>query len=286
MVSSHAIHYGNEKTLVELLRIRPEEHERGPVSMQLFGQDPDVMRSAAATVAAAWRRPDRPQHGLPGPEGLQDRRGRGADRGSRHGRRGRAGRARGERPAGHREAALGPARRRPGRRRAGAAPRRRGGRQRDRLPSALGAGPSQGHARLRPRRGARREPARSRDPVRRPAHAAGTPCAPTSTPAPRRSCSRAARSGNPWMFAPGARDAATASPSHEEILDELDWVIERAVEHLGSAARGPLPAQVLPWYLERLGAGKTAQQAFQQHRVRRRRRARSMGPLEPLTAAA
>ena len=53
MVSSHAIHYRNEKTMTELLRIDPREREGGPVSMQLFGQDPDVMRSAAATVAEA-----------------------------------------------------------------------------------------------------------------------------------------------------------------------------------------------------------------------------------------
>src|SRR6266542_6599405 len=52
MVSSFAIHYGNERTLVELLRIHPEEREHaGPTSIQLFGQDPDVMRSAAAVVA-------------------------------------------------------------------------------------------------------------------------------------------------------------------------------------------------------------------------------------------
>jgi tRNA-dihydrouridine synthase B len=48
MVSSFAIHYGNEKTLTELLRVHPDE---GPVSLQLFGQDPEVMRSAAAYVA-------------------------------------------------------------------------------------------------------------------------------------------------------------------------------------------------------------------------------------------
>ena len=50
MVSSFGVHYGNPKTCNELLTIHPDEH---PVSMQLFGQDPDVMRSAAATVAAA-----------------------------------------------------------------------------------------------------------------------------------------------------------------------------------------------------------------------------------------
>src|SRR3954451_23507350 len=52
MVSSFAIHHRNEKTLRELLRIHPEERTRGPISIQLFGQDPEVMRSAAATVAA------------------------------------------------------------------------------------------------------------------------------------------------------------------------------------------------------------------------------------------
>jgi nifR3 family TIM-barrel protein len=47
MVSSHAIHYGNEKTRVELLRTHPDE---GLTSLQLFGQDPEVMKSAAAYV--------------------------------------------------------------------------------------------------------------------------------------------------------------------------------------------------------------------------------------------
>ena len=35
----------------ELLCIHPDERAGGPVSIQLFGQDPEVMRSAAATVA-------------------------------------------------------------------------------------------------------------------------------------------------------------------------------------------------------------------------------------------
>jgi nifR3 family TIM-barrel protein len=53
MVSSFAVHYRNEKTCRELLVIDPREHEGGAVSVQLFGADPGVMRSAAATVAAA-----------------------------------------------------------------------------------------------------------------------------------------------------------------------------------------------------------------------------------------
>ncbi len=83
MVSSHAIHHRNEKTCVEMLRIHPAErragpigdgsarasddgsghqsagdgsgHESagGPVSIQLFGENPAIMRSAAAQVAKA-----------------------------------------------------------------------------------------------------------------------------------------------------------------------------------------------------------------------------------------
>ena len=50
MVSSYALHYGNERTSTEMLRIHPDEH---PVSVQLFGPDPDAMRSGAEKVAAA-----------------------------------------------------------------------------------------------------------------------------------------------------------------------------------------------------------------------------------------
>src|SRR5688572_1993065 len=51
MVSSHAIHYGNRRTLEELLVIHPDERAGGPVAIQLFGQDPAIMRSAAAVAA-------------------------------------------------------------------------------------------------------------------------------------------------------------------------------------------------------------------------------------------
>ena len=63
MVSSHAIHHRNEKTCTEMLRIDPREREPGPfvpgepelpggpVSIQLFGENPAVMRAAAAVVA-------------------------------------------------------------------------------------------------------------------------------------------------------------------------------------------------------------------------------------------
>src|SRR5437763_5351972 len=48
MVSSFGLKYGDERTHREFLRIHPEEH---PVSVQLFGHDPEVMRIAAAITA-------------------------------------------------------------------------------------------------------------------------------------------------------------------------------------------------------------------------------------------
>src|SRR3954454_4288012 len=50
MVSSFGLHYRNERTMRELMRIHPDEH---PVSVQLFGHDPEVMRSGARVAAEA-----------------------------------------------------------------------------------------------------------------------------------------------------------------------------------------------------------------------------------------
>jgi nifR3 family TIM-barrel protein len=50
MVSSFAIAHRNRRTVEEMLRVHPDE---GPVSIQLFGADPDVMREAAAVAAAS-----------------------------------------------------------------------------------------------------------------------------------------------------------------------------------------------------------------------------------------
>jgi tRNA-dihydrouridine synthase B len=50
MVSSFALHYRNERTLRDLMRIHPDEH---PVSIQLFGHDAEVMRSGAQIAAEA-----------------------------------------------------------------------------------------------------------------------------------------------------------------------------------------------------------------------------------------
>jgi nifR3 family TIM-barrel protein len=50
MVSSFGIKYGDQRTLREFLRIHPDEH---PVSIQLFGHDPEVMKIAAEKAREA-----------------------------------------------------------------------------------------------------------------------------------------------------------------------------------------------------------------------------------------
>src|ERR1700749_2595760 len=65
MVSSFALHYRNERTLRELLKIHPDEH---PMSLQLFGHDPEVMRSGAEIAAAAGADLIDINMGCPGPK--------------------------------------------------------------------------------------------------------------------------------------------------------------------------------------------------------------------------
>jgi tRNA-dihydrouridine synthase len=70
--------------------------------------------------------------------------------------------------------------------------------------------------------------------------------------------------GNPWLFEQvlGVRDKE-ARPEPDEILDELDWVIERAVEHLGTDRATRYLRKFYPWYVERLGGGRALQAALQ-----------------------
>ena len=110
MVSSFAIHHRNEKTMRELLRIHPDERgAAGRSSIQLFGQDPEVMRSAAATVAERGADLIDLNMGCPVPKVCKTGAGAALHQGPRHRGRGRARRARGQRAAGHRQAALRPA---------------------------------------------------------------------------------------------------------------------------------------------------------------------------------
>ena len=68
--------------------------------------------------------------------------------------------------------------------------------------------------------------------------------------------------GNPWLFAQtlGLRED---EPTRGEVLDELDWVMDRAVEHLGPDRAARYLRKFYPWYLTRMGEGKLAQEALQ-----------------------
>jgi tRNA-dihydrouridine synthase B len=90
--------------------------------------------------------------------------------------------------------------------------------------------------------------------------------------------------GNPWLFEEvlGTRSGA---PTADEVLDELDWVIGAAAEHLGPERAARYLRKFYPWYLERLGAGKAANEALQRAVAIDQARL-ILGALRPLSAAA
>jgi nifR3 family TIM-barrel protein len=72
--------------------------------------------------------------------------------------------------------------------------------------------------------------------------------------------------GNPWLFAQllglcaleGTPSGARAGewdwqPSRSEVLAELDWIVDRAVEHLGAIRAGRYLRKFYPWYVAQLG---------------------------------
>jgi tRNA-dihydrouridine synthase len=66
--------------------------------------------------------------------------------------------------------------------------------------------------------------------------------------------------GNPWLFEQllGRR---SGDPSAEDVLTELRWLTERAVEHLGEPRATGWLRKTYPWYVERLGiAGPAAKE--------------------------
>ncbi len=68
--------------------------------------------------------------------------------------------------------------------------------------------------------------------------------------------------GNPWLFERvlGLRDE---EPTGDEVLAELDWLVERAVEHLGEPRAARWLRKAYPWYLARLGADRHLNEALQ-----------------------
>ena len=57
--------------------------------------------------------------------------------------------------------------------------------------------------------------------------------------------------GNPWLFEQLVR-GREQDPAREEVLAELDWTIERAVEHLGEQRATRYLRKFYPWYVARL----------------------------------
>jgi len=62
--------------------------------------------------------------------------------------------------------------------------------------------------------------------------------------------------GNPWLFEQllGTR---SGEPTRAEVSDELDWTIDRAVEHLGSERATRYLRKFYPWYVGRMGLDRT-----------------------------
>ena len=258
MVSSFAVHYRNERTCTELLRIHPDEH---PVSIQLFGHDPDVMASAAERVAQAGADLIDLNMGCPVPKvcktgagaallGDPDRAvalARAAARGSglpvtvklRSGQR--PGDLSGVEVARRLVYEAGVA---------GLCIHPRHASQRH------NGAPNYELARALVEElpvpvlisGGLRDADQAREAFEQTG-AAGVLLARGSL-------------GNPWLFEQvlGVRDG---EPEREEILAELDWVIDRACEHLGPERAGRYLRKFYPWYVERLGGGKALQSELQ-----------------------
>jgi nifR3 family TIM-barrel protein len=258
MVSSFAIHYRNEKTMTELLRIHPDE---GPVSIQLFGQDPDVMRSAAATVAEHGAAIIDLNMGCPVPKVCKTG----------------AGAALIKDP----DTAVAVAR---------AAVEGSGLPVTVKLRSGQKPGDTDGFDLAHRLVGEAGVSAIGFHPRSAAVHHKGVPDydlaakLAASLPAPviltgglrdRDAVLEAydhtgaaavmlARGslGNPWLFEEllGRR---TENPSADEILDELDWMMDASAEHFGPERAARWMRKAYPWYMDRLGAGKEVQARLQ-----------------------
>lgn len=280
MISSHALHHGNERTLREFLTIHPEEH---PVSVQLFGADPRVMAHAAEIVAGAGADLIDLNMGCPVRKVLKT--GAGAALVEDPARAVAVARAAGEgglpvtvklRPG-----------LRPGERQGMDLARRL---VEDAAVAGIAFHPrhaSQEH-RGRPDYGLARELAESlpvpvmlsgdmRSPERIRERYEETGC--TAVMLARGSL------GNPWLFEQllGRRNRA---PEPAEVAAELAWVMDRASEHLGPERAARYLRKFYPWYLEHLGADAAQRDAFQRSESLDQARASLEALVAPLAAAA
>lgn len=258
MVSSFAIHYGNERTLTELLRIHPDEH---PVSVQLFGSDPDVMASAAEQVARAGADLIDINMGCPVPKVCKTG----------------AGAALLDDPA--RAVAVTEAAARGSglpvtvKLRTGLRP---GDEKGVRVARELAESGAVAGLCVHPRHASQRHTgkpdyalaARLVEELPVPVLLSGGLRSPTlareafeQTGAEAILLARGSL-GNPWLFRQLLEDA-DEEPTRAEILAELDWVMERAEEHMGAERANRYLRKFYPWYVERLGGTRQEQAQLQ-----------------------
>jgi nifR3 family TIM-barrel protein len=259
MVSSFAIHHRNAKTMTELLRIHPDEV--GPVAIQLFGQDPDVMRSAAATVAEAGAHIIDLNMGCPVPKVCKT--GAGAALISDPDTAVAVARAAAEGSGLPVTVKL----------RSGQRPGETDGYD---LAHRLVAEAGVAAIGFHPRSAAvhhRGTPdydlaARLVESLDAPVVLTGGLHTKAEIDAAYERTGAAAvmlargSLGNPWLFEEvlGRR---TAHPTPEEVLAELDWLIDRAIEHFGDERAARWLRKAYPWYVGRLNAGKELNEALQ-----------------------
>jgi len=248
MVSSFGLKHGNERTIREFLRIDPDEH---PVSMQLFGHDADVMREAAEIVAAAGA--DLIDLNMGCPVRKVCKTGAGAALLDEPGRAVAIAKAAAEGSGLPVTVKLRPGQR-PGDR-AGVTLARR-------LVEEAGVAGIAFH----PRHASQQHKGRpdyalaaelvAALPV--PVIVSGGMLSDEKAPAALAQSGAEAvmlargSLGNPWRFERllGLREG---EPSTAEVLAELDWVMDRACEHLGVERAGRYLRKFYPWYGQRLG---------------------------------
>ncbi len=255
MVSSHAVHYGNPKTCSEMLRIDPREREGGPVSIQLFGEDPDMMRSAAAHVALVGA--DAIDINMGCPVAKVQKTGAGAALLDDPGRAVEVARA-----AVEGASSEGPALPVTVKLRSGVRREETGGFE---LAHRLVAEAGVAAIAFHPRSAAvQHSGVPDYDLAARLVESLPAPVILTGGLNDAQSareafeCTGAAALmlargalGNPWLFAE-LLGGEERSPTRSEVLSELDWTISRAVEHLGPERAARYLRKFYPWYLQRL----------------------------------
>ena len=257
MVSSFALAHGNRRTLEEMLRVHPDE---GVVSLQLFGSDPEVMRTAARIAAGAGPQLLDLNLGCPVPKVVKTGAGaallRDPDRAL----------------AVARAAIEGSGLPVTVKLRSGLEPGDRSGLE---LARRLVAEAGVAAVTLHPR------PARVRhrgEPdyaaVRELAASVDVPVIVSGGLGTAERVRRAYRDsgadavmiargslGNPWIFA--ELTGGNGEPGPEEIEAELRWILDRAEEHWGADRAARNLRKFYPWYVERLGFAGPEADRFQ-----------------------